>query len=351
MFDLFEEFAWVLFLCLFSMLFITMLFIMFLNQSCFLHKMPTEKQEKQLQQAIDFRDNYEQKIKEAAEYIKNKLDGVQPVFGIVLCTGLEDLAQILDDVKVIPYNNIPNFPMPTVSGHKGEILIGTLKDLPGDGNMSVVVLNGRMHYYEIADMPFNTGILQTVFPVHVLAELGVKNYFVTNTAGGLNPDYKVGDLMVIQSHISFIPNPLTGRKLDFKRVDNGKPVLRFQPMNNAYDAELRALLLKAGADYKGNMHEGTFLTVTGPSYETEAECIAFRDGLKSDAVGMSTTPEVIAARNRGMKVVGMSCITNMIAKDGSNPALHAEVKAILESAGTRKMILSIMNKFFSLYRE
>jgi purine-nucleoside phosphorylase len=178
----------------------------------------------------------------------------------------------------------------------------------------------------------------------------IKNCFVTNAAGGLNSSYKVGDIMIIKSHINMISNPLLGRHQNFTTVDN-KITERFQPMNNAYNKELRELLKKAGLDYKKNIYEGIYLALTGPSYETEAECVAFRDGLGADAVGMSTVPEVIVAINRRMKIVGFSCITNTISKDGTNAANHEEVKSILESKEVKSRLIAIVKKFFEFYNQ
>lgn len=298
-----------------------------------------------LQQAMDFRDNYESKVEEAVNYIKSKINDFKPVFGVVLGSGLGCLSDAIENAKVISYDEIPNFPTTTVAGHEGKLIAGTLEDI------SIIAFKGRKHYYEVADEPFNNAMLKVVFPVHVLAGLDVKNYFVTNAAGGLNLQYKVGDIMIIKSHLNFLPNPLLGRHHSFTRVDNQERVERFQPMNNAYDSELRKLLLQAGAESKKHVHQGVFMGFTGPTYETEAEGITFRDGLKADAVGMSTTPEVIVARNRGMKAVGMSCITDMIEKDGTNAACHEEVKAILDSSEIKNRLLSIVKNFFVLYRE
>ena len=303
-----------------------------------------------LEQALDFRDNYESKVCDAAAYVREKLGEIHPVFGIVLGSGLGELADSIERATVIPYSEIPNFPQTTIiQGHEGKLLIGELEGVP------VIGLKGRKHYYEVADEPFNTGILQAVFPVHALAELGVGNYFVTNASGGLNPSYNVGDIMIIRSHINLLPNALLGRHHNFSRVDYAGEmstrVWRFQPMNNAYDPELRNMLGHAGIDHKGHVHEGVYLAVTGPTFETEGESIAFREGLRADAVGMSTTPEVIVARNRGMKSVGMSCITNVIAPDGTNATNHDEVKAILESPEVKHRLSSTVSNFFRLYRE
>ncbi len=300
----------------------------------------------QLEAALDFRDKYEEKVGEAADYVRDQLGGIQPTFGVVLGSGLGELAEWIDGSTVIPYGDIPNFPVTTVPGHEGKMVIGNLEGVP------VIGLKGRKHFYEVADEPFNNGILQSVFPVHVLAELGVENYFVTNASGGLNPEYGVGDIMILRSHINFLPNALLGRHHNFTRVDDtDAQVWRFQPMNGSYDPKLTALLRKAGEPHEGHVHEGVYLAVTGPTYETEGESIAFRDGLKADAVGMSTTPEVIVARNRGMKAVGMSCITNVIAADGTNATNHDEVKAILESPEVKKRLSSTVRRFFHLYNQ
>ncbi len=298
-----------------------------------------------LEQALDFRDNYGSKVSDAAKYVKETLGDHIPVFGVVLGSGLGDLADSIEEATVIPYDEIPNFPTTTVPGHEGKMLIGELEGVP------VIGLKGRKHYYEVADEPFNNGILQAVFPVHVLANLGVKNYFVTNASGGLNQDYSVGDIMILRSHINFLPNALLGKHQDFSRVDGLGQVWRFQPMNGAYDPELTAILKQASSEHENHVHEGVYLAVTGPTYETEGESIAFREGLKADAVGMSTTPEVIVARNRGMKAVGMSCITNVIAADGTNATNHEEVKAILESPEVKNRLSSTVSRFFKFYRE
>lgn len=293
---------------------------------------------------MPYQSDYLSKVKTTSDFLRPHTEGLNLEFGLTLGSGLGDLAEKIKVTAEFDYSEIPHFPTTTVAGHEGKLIIGKLAGIP------VIGLKGRKHFYEVADLPNNEGILQTVFAVHVLAELGVKNYFVTNAAGGLNIDYEVGDLMIIKSHINFLPNPLLGQHFAFTRVDNGQTIERFQPMNGAYDEKLRQKLSLASLEFKKNIHQGTYLAVTGPTYETEAECIAFRDGLKADAVGMSTTPEVIVARNRGMKVVGLSCITNKIAKDGTNATNHEEVKAILESSEVKNRLSTIVTKFFeSLY--
>lgn len=297
-----------------------------------------------LEAALEFQEHYEEKVAEAADFLRIKLGGGRkPEFGIVLGSGLGDLAKEIQHATVIDYKNIPHFPRPTAEGHAGKLYIGELEGVP------IIGLSGRKHYYEVADEPFNTGILQVVFPVHVLADLEVQNYFSTNAVGGLNLGYKLGDIMIIKSHISMIPNPLLGRQ--YQVPGTGQKMIRFQPMNNAYDPELRALLKEAGRKNQENIHEGNYLALTGPTYETEAECVAFREGLRADAVGMSTAPEIIAARNRGMRTVAFSCITNTIAADGTNATNHEEVVRILGSPEVKERLTGTTRGFFRLYQE
>ncbi len=288
-----------------------------------------------LDEGPDFISHYEEKVAEAVYFLQKRVH-LQPKFGVVLGSGLGNLAEAITTYDIIPYQEIPHFPTPTVEGHEGILIVGNLE------GVEVIGLKGRKHYYEVADLPGNAGMLQVVFPVHVLAGLHVQNYFVTNAAGGLDQKYNVGDVMLIKSHINHLPNPLLGRKHNFVRVDTGKPVERFQPMNGAYDKSLRDLLHEALGNDWTHVHKGVYLAVTGPTYETEAECLAFRRSLGADAVGMSTAPEVIVAINRGMKVVGMSCITNKIDIDGTKMASQEKV---LERLST------MVQKFFALYKQ
>jgi purine-nucleoside phosphorylase len=303
-----------------------------------------------LEDALKYQQQYEQIVKVAADSVRMYLRKT-PEFGITLGSGLGDLADTITNPRRISYTDIPSFPLTTVPGHEGTMIIGELQDVP------VIGLKGRKHFYEVADAPFNTGILQTVFPVHVLAELGVRNYFSTNAVGGLRidasgkPAFKVGDMMAIKTHINMLPNPLVGRQMEFTRVDNKEKIYFFEPMARAYSSEFRKLLLKAGEAYPGHMHEGTYLALSGKSFETEGECVAFRDGWKADTVGMSTAPEVIVARNRGMGVVGMNCITNVVTADGTNATNHEEVLNVLNSLEVRQRLSGTVRGFFDLYRQ
>ncbi|HJX05772.1 MAG TPA: purine-nucleoside phosphorylase [Candidatus Nanoarchaeia archaeon] len=293
----------------------------------------------------DFHYNYEYHVRQASYTVAQFIKDYKPEFGITLGSGMGYIANLIKDAKTLDYSQIPSFPVPQMPGHEGKLVVGRLE------GVDVLCFKGRKHYYEMADEPFNNGIRKAVFPIHMLAELEVKNYFATNAAGGLNLDYCVGDIMLISSHINMIPNALLGRHLAFNRVDNGKPTERFQPMNEAYDPELRKLFLSAAKKYKDRVHEGVLLGVTGPTYETDAEGLFFRKGLGADAVGTSVTPEVIVARNRGMKAVAFSCITDVIEEDGTNTATHEQVVSVLHSPEVNQRFESIVRTFFRLYRE
>lgn len=292
------------------------------------------------EQEYKYQQDYENNVKKAADYLKRKLRA-KPEFGIVFGSGLNKLERTIDWYEKIDYASIPNFPATTVDGHKGSVILGNIEDVP------VVGLSGRIHYYEVGNEPY--GMLKVIFPVHVLAELGVKNYFATNSAGGLNPSYKERDLMLINSHYSFIPNPLIGRHMKFTRVDNCNRVERFQAMNETYNKEFRRLFLEASKGVPVKVHIGMYTAATGPSYETEMQSVFYRDVLKGQAVGMSTAPEIEVAVNRGMKCIGVSSITNVIRADGTNAADDDEVKS--NSKIVSGELSQIIRNFFRLYRE
>ena len=246
-----------------------------------------------------------QKLQEAKEYLEK--EGVShPKVGIVLGSGLGDFAETLHNKKIIPYQKIPHFATSSVEGHKGNLVFGEIQ------GTSVICQQGRFHYYEGYSME------QVVFPVRVMAQLGVHQVIITNAAGAVNPTLQPGDLMIIQDHINFLgTNPLIG-------PHEKKLGPRFPDMSEAYSQELR-LLAKAAAKEQGiSLREGIYLATTGPSYETPAEIRMFRL-LGADAVGMSTVPEVIALRHRDIPVLGISCITNMAAGILPQPLSHKEV--------------------------
>ncbi len=236
-------------------------------------------------------EEYLNKIYGAVTYIKSVIGDFQPEVGIILGSGLGKLADEIENPTVIPYAEIKNFARSTAIGHKGNMIFGTL------GGKKVCAMQGRFHYYEGYPME------KVTMPVRVMKLLGIKTLFVSNAAGGVNFDYKVGDLMIIEDHIGcFLPNPLIGPNLD----DFGP---RFPDMTRPYDKKLINLAEKIGAEFGLNLKKGTYLATTGPTYETPAEYRLYRQ-MGADATGMSTIPEVIVARQCGIDVFGMSVITN-----------------------------------------
>ena len=234
------------------------------------------------------------KIKEAAQFLSSRIGGV-PFAGIVLGTGLGRLADEIQDAVVIPYSEIPNFPVSTAIGHKGNFIYGIL------GGKKVLAMQGRFHYYEGYSME------QVTLPVRVMNELGCKLLFVSNASGGLNYDYRIGDLIILRDHINTMPNPLIGPNMD----EYGT---RFPDMTHAYDPALRKLAAEIAAQEGIEVREGVYAGCTGPSYETRAEYGYFRT-IGGDLVGMSTIPEVIVASHCGMKVFGVSVVTDLAHED------------------------------------
>lgn len=245
------------------------------------------------------------RIMAAAEFIRSQVS-LRPTVGLVLGSGLGDFADTLEDAVRIPYSRIPNFPVPTVPGHSGALVFGK------KCGKSVVVLQGRIHYYE--------GLSQQeiTLPIRVLAALGVKTLVLTNACGGVNLSFRPGDLMLICDHINFSgANPLIGPNLDAFGP-------RFPDMSDLYTASLRATIKeKASADGM-ELQEGVYAMYSGPNYETPAEIRMFRI-LGADTVGMSTVPEALVAGQCGMQVVGVSCVTNMAAGVLPRKLSHAEV--------------------------
>ncbi len=231
-----------------------------------------------------------ERINQAAEYVKNIIPDIKPLVGIVLGSGLGKLGELIEDRVVIPYSSIPNFAISTAVGHKGNLIYGKL------GGKNVIAMQGRFHYYEGYPME------QVVLPIRVMSKLGIKYLFVSNAAGGVNFDFKVGDLMIITDHINTLPNPLIG-----KNMEELGP--RFPDMTRPYDKKLIQMLEKVAASKGISMKKGVYYAGTGPTYETPAEYRYFRL-IGADAVGMSTTPEVIAARHMDIPVMGISVITN-----------------------------------------
>ena len=232
-----------------------------------------------------------EKILTTIDYIKLKTRNFQPEIGIVLGSGLGGLANGITVQHAIPYSDIPNFPVSTVQGHKGQLLFGTI------AGRRVVAMQGRFHFYE--GYPIET----VTFPIRVMMQLGIQFLILSNAAGGLNPDFKVGDIMIITDQIHTMPNPLIGPHDD--RFGD-----RFPDMSEPYDKRL-IHLANAIAKEKGiEVQHGVYTATTGPTYETPAECRYFRI-IGTDAIGMSTTPEVIVARQGKLPVFGLSIISDM----------------------------------------
>ncbi|OFA29939.1 purine-nucleoside phosphorylase [Glaciecola punicea] len=234
------------------------------------------------------------KINEAQAYIQARTN-IKPMCGLILGSGLGELADALDDFFYIEYKDIPHFPVSSAPSHKGRLCFGYLSGVP------LVLMQGRVHTYE------GYTPQDVAFPVYVMKQLGIKNLVLTNAAGGVNKSFKVGDIMVIKDHVN-MPG-MTG--LDPTRGSHNADFgSRFTSLNNCYDAELRQLIKAVAVKIKMPLHEGVYSYLVGPSFETPAE-IRFLNLLGVDATGMSTVPEVIAARNAGIKVLALSSITNM----------------------------------------
>lgn len=231
-----------------------------------------------------------EKICAAAAFVREKLDGKTPVAGIVLGSGLGNLADEIEQKSVIPYSDVPYFSKSTAVGHKGNLIAGFLN------GKYVIAMQGRFHYYEGYSME------QVTLPIRVMSMLGIRYLFVSNAAGGVNFNYRRGDLMVIKDHINLLPNPLIG-----KNMDEFGP--RFPDMTRPYDPLLIKKMESIAAENKIKLQKGVYLASTGPTYETPAEYKLYRL-MGADAVGMSTIPEVIVARHCGIPVFGMSVITN-----------------------------------------
>ena len=245
--------------------------------------------------------------KGAVQYIKERIGDRNLETAVVLGSGLGVLKEEIENKVVIKYEDIPEFPISTVEGHAGELIIGELS------GKTIIAMNGRFHYYEGYD------IKQTVFPIRVFALLGVKNIILTNAAGGINTDIKEGSFMVINDHLSFFAESvLRGKNEDEFGV-------RFPDMSEVYDKEEVKKMKEIIKKYTENALEGVYAYMKGPCYETPAEIRALRT-LGADAVGMSTVPEAIVARHSGMKVVAVSCITNMAAGVTNKKLSHEEVK-------------------------
>ncbi|TAE50730.1 MAG: purine-nucleoside phosphorylase [Bacteroidetes bacterium] len=249
---------------------------------------------------------------EAFEYIRRLYPGT-PEIGIVLGTGLGGLVDHIVQEKVIPYNFIPHFPISTVESHFGKLIFGTI------AGKKVVAMQGRLHFYEGYTMQ------EITFPIRIMKMLGIHTLFISNASGGLNPDYRNGDLMVLDDHISLqYANPLTGPNLS----EFGP---RFPDMSEPYDRELSSRALEIGLERGYRVHKGVYVAVSGPNLETRAE-YRFLRRIGADVVGMSTVPEVIVARHMGLRVCAISVITDQGDPDNLKPVTLEEVIAVASEA-------------------
>ena len=248
---------------------------------------------------------------EAAKYIKEKIGNIKPKIAIVLGSGLGVLSEEIENKITIKYQDIPNFPVSTVAGHAGELLVGKLGGIP------VIAMNGRFHYYEGYDLK------EVTMPIRVFKLLGIEELILTNAAGGINTNYKPGDFMIIKDHLSFFAESVLRGKND----DDFGP--RFPDMSEVYNKERIAKLEKIVEKYTGRPNVGVYAYMKGPTYETPAEIRALRT-LGADTVGMSTVPEAVVANHCGIKVSAISCVTNMAAGILNQKLSHEEVKETAE---------------------
>jgi len=254
--------------------------------------------------------DYKREIKEAKNFLEKQVPKL-PSIGIILGSGLGNFAEELLDTIEIPTKDIPHYPVSTVSGHAGKWVFGRIS------GKYVLAMKGRVHFYEGYPMH------RVVFPTHLMGEIGIRTLLVTNASGGVNPLFRPGDLMLIEDHINlFFANPLIG-----KQESEFGP--RFQDMSHPYDTELMALAERVAAEEKIYLQKGVLVGSRGPTYETAAEIRMFQR-LGGDAATMSTVPEVIAANHRGMRVLGISCITNLATGLSAQPLSHKEVTIVAD---------------------
>ena len=264
-------------------------------------------------------------INQAAEYIQSKLENRTPTVGIVLGSGLGRLADEIENPIIIPYSEIPNFVKSTAIGHKGNFIAGML------GGKFVIAMQGRFHYYEGYPM------IEVTFPVRVMRELGIKTLFVSNAAGGMNPNFEIGDLMIITDHINFFPeHPLRGKNIPYGP--------RFPDMSEAYSKELIEKADKIAAQKGIKVQHGIYIGTQGPTYETPAEYKMFRI-LGADAVGMSTVPEVIVANHCGIRVFGISVITDLGVEGKIVEVTHEDVQKAADEA--QPLMTTIMRELIN----
>lgn len=264
-----------------------------------------------------------ERIECSTNFIKQH-SGFEPDIGIILGTGLGSLGDYIDKASVIDYRDIPEFPVSTVFGHEGKLILGYLE------GKRVIAMQGRFHYYEGYTMQ------EITIPVRVMKKLGIKLLVASNACGGLNPNFSAGDIMIITDHINFMgTNPLIGPNLE----DFGP---RFPDMSEVYDKGLVELLERTASAQGIKVHKGVYGAVSGPNYSTKAE-LSMMIKLGADTIGMSTVPEAIAARHCGLKVAGVSCITDMAIPDTMTSPTHEEIVKVAESIKPR--FVSLVKEF------
>ncbi len=268
-----------------------------------------------------------EKINQTAEYIRSRV-GDMPKTAIILGTGLGALVDHIEDKQYIPYKEIPNFPVSTVEGHSGNLIFGKL------GSKRVMAMQGRFHYYEGYEMK------QVTFPIRVMKALGIKTLFVSNAAGGMNPEFIIGDIMIITDHINLFPeHPLHGKNYDVLGP-------RFPDMSEAYSRRLVKQATEIAAEKGIRVMHGVYVGTQGPTFETPAEYRYFHI-IGGDAVGMSTVPEVIVARHAGMEVFGVSVITDLGVEGVVEEVSHEEVQKAAQAAQPKMMeiMTELVNRF------
>ena len=259
-----------------------------------------------------------EKIKATAEFIKANVK-TQPIIGIVCGSGLANIVSLINVENILDYSDIPNFPISTVEGHKSKLIFGYL------GGKSVIAMQGRFHYYEGYTMQ------QVTFPIRVMKELGVEKLILTNAAGGMNPEFNVGDIMIIEDHINLLPNPLIGKNDD-------RLGIRFPAMNKAYSKTLIEKAQEVAKENNIELRKGVYLGNTGPSFETPAE-YKFYHKIGADCVGMSTVPEVIVAVHSGLEVFAMSLVSNVFKDEVRAEATMEEVLEAGKKAENKMMLI------------
>lgn len=268
-----------------------------------------------------------EKLLKCYECYKKKVD-FEPKVAVVLGSGLGNFAKIVDVKAELPYNEIEGFPVSTVPGHAGKFIFGYINEVP------VVLMQGRVHYYE------GYPITDVVLPTRLMKMMGAKVLFLTNASGGINPAFHAGSLMVIQDHISlFAPNPLIGPNIEELGT-------RFPDMSHVYDEDLQGIIKETAKENDIELFEGVYAQLTGPSFESPAE-IQMLYKMGASAVGMSTVVEAIAANHMGMKICGVSCVSNLAAGMNSAPLTHEEVQEAANAVAPKfeKLLVESITKF------